>query len=276
MGAYRQDGADEITTLARYLWNIAVCESLYSPLQMVEIALRNAAHAAFSHHYKTDKWYDNAPSNPFGQRQLDIAKESLAKRNKPVTPGHVVAELHFGFWTAFFNRVPGTPHLIHLLPSAERCTLLTDRRCNTRYHSKNVASMTGRVTGRGVLRSSGDALLISLTDGIGGDSFCHGMDGARGGSRHTASHHSAWQSSAGDVLWRRRLCGVSGPDGPVVLRRHKRTGRPLRDEDFLPYLEQLMCRPLRRKKPGPKPRRKSSRPGDKQGVPGTSGNFRNF
>lgn len=104
LGAYYQDGADEITALSRYLWNIAVCESLYSPLQMVEIALRNAAHAAFTHHYGTDTWYDDAPLNPFGQRQLGIAKQNLAKRNKPVTPGHVVAELHFGFWTAFFNR----------------------------------------------------------------------------------------------------------------------------------------------------------------------------
>ena len=40
LDAYRQDGADEITTLSRYLLNMALCESLYSPLQFAEIALR--------------------------------------------------------------------------------------------------------------------------------------------------------------------------------------------------------------------------------------------
>jgi hypothetical protein len=44
LDAYRQDGVPPVTTLARYLWNMALCESLYSPLQMAEIALRNSLH----------------------------------------------------------------------------------------------------------------------------------------------------------------------------------------------------------------------------------------
>ena len=47
-------GADEVSptvTLARYLLNMALCESLYSPLQLCEVALRN------SHHWK------NGPSS---------------------------------------------------------------------------------------------------------------------------------------------------------------------------------------------------------------------
>ena len=40
--AYRLDQAEPQIALARYLWNMALCESLYSPLQMAEIALRNA------------------------------------------------------------------------------------------------------------------------------------------------------------------------------------------------------------------------------------------
>jgi len=42
--AYRQDGAAPVTVLARYLLNMALCESLYSPLQFAEIALRNSLH----------------------------------------------------------------------------------------------------------------------------------------------------------------------------------------------------------------------------------------
>jgi putative transposase len=35
-------------------------------------------------------------------------------------------------------------------------------------------------------------------------------------------------------------------------RLHERTGRPLGDEDFLERIEKLICRDLRRQKPGPK------------------------
>ncbi len=32
LDAYRQDGVTQVVTLARYLWNMALCEALYSPL----------------------------------------------------------------------------------------------------------------------------------------------------------------------------------------------------------------------------------------------------
>ncbi len=104
LDAYGQDGVDEATTLGRYLWNAAVCETLYSPLQMVEVALRNSAHRAFSQHYSTDTWYNLAPLTLLGHKQLEEAERNLKKFNKPLTPGHIVSELNFGLWTAFFNK----------------------------------------------------------------------------------------------------------------------------------------------------------------------------
>ena len=59
LDAYRQNGASPLITLARYLWNIALCESLYSPLQMAEIALRNALQQGLSIRFKTEEWYDD-------------------------------------------------------------------------------------------------------------------------------------------------------------------------------------------------------------------------
>ena len=41
---------------------------------------------------------------------------------------------------------------------------------------------------------------------------------------------------------------------PADLHRHMRTGRPLGDEAFIDKLELQLKRPLRPKKPGPKPR----------------------
>ena len=108
LDVYRQDGAEPLITLARYLWNMAVCESLYSPLQMAEIALRNALHRELAIHFGTHEWYDAmACWNLLAERQrsqIDEAKETLTREQKPITAGRVVAELTFGFWTAFFNK----------------------------------------------------------------------------------------------------------------------------------------------------------------------------
>jgi Abi-like protein len=100
---YGQDGADECTIFARYLWNMAICESLYSPIQCAEIALRNAFHQALTDKYNTEYWFDSMPLSDFMKKQVEHAKKTAYKRNKSITDGFVVAELSFGFWTSFFN-----------------------------------------------------------------------------------------------------------------------------------------------------------------------------
>ncbi|MBT7066433.1 MAG: hypothetical protein HN919_09035 [Verrucomicrobia bacterium] len=107
LGAYRQDKADEVTTLARYLLNMALCESLYSPLQFAEVALRNAVHASLCDRFDSEGWYDAIPSGkllPWQAKQIIAAKDKLARDDKTENPGRIIAELHFGFWTGFFNR----------------------------------------------------------------------------------------------------------------------------------------------------------------------------
>ena len=103
--AYRQDGAAHDVTLARYLLNMALSESLYPALQFAEIALRNAVHRELTARCGTDAWYDSplARLNPWQQDKVTEAKAALARNRKPLTPGRIVAELTFGFWTGFFN-----------------------------------------------------------------------------------------------------------------------------------------------------------------------------
>ena len=120
INAYSRDGAGELIAMSRYLWNIAVCESLYSPLQMAEIALRNAANRAFSEIYGP-QWYDNAPLQPLNQNQIGQAKAKITRMGKSVTPSRMVEELHFGFWTSFFNRANSkTPMAAKLLKTGFR------------------------------------------------------------------------------------------------------------------------------------------------------------
>ena len=85
LNAYRQDGANEITTFSRYLLNMALCESLYSPLQFAEIALRNAIHARLSARYGGADWYDKIPSGTLPRwqsQQILNAKDNLSRNGK--------------------------------------------------------------------------------------------------------------------------------------------------------------------------------------------------
>ncbi len=103
--AYRQDGANQPVTMARYLWNMALCESLYPTLQIAEVALRNSLHHALTNHFKSSEWYDQVTKLPKWQSdQIETAKQKLRTNRKPVTHGRIVAELSFGFWTGFFNK----------------------------------------------------------------------------------------------------------------------------------------------------------------------------
>lgn len=105
LDAYRQDGADHTLTLARYMLNMALSESLYPTLQFSEIALRNAVHRELSARCGTDGWFDSpsARLTPWQQDKVAEAKATLRRSQKPLTPGRIVAELTFGFWTGFFN-----------------------------------------------------------------------------------------------------------------------------------------------------------------------------
>jgi hypothetical protein len=103
--AYRHDGAAHDLTLARYMLNMALSESLYPTLQFAEIALRNAVHRELTARCGTDAWYDSpmARLTPWQQDKVVEAKAALARNRKPLTPGRIIAELTFGFWTGFFN-----------------------------------------------------------------------------------------------------------------------------------------------------------------------------
>jgi hypothetical protein len=117
LDAYRQDGVAQEVALARYLLNMALCEALYSPLQLSEVALRNALHACLAARYGSEAWYDSSavPLALWQQAKIAEAKQQLTSQGKTATPGRVVAELSFGFWTALFNKSQARTGLGHHL-----------------------------------------------------------------------------------------------------------------------------------------------------------------
>lgn len=90
--------------VVNYLWNITLCEALYPALNALEIALRNSLCDALARRYGTECWFDRPgilirlqPS------EIDRAREKIKSKGKPETPGRIIAELGFGFWTTLLS-----------------------------------------------------------------------------------------------------------------------------------------------------------------------------
>lgn len=99
------DSDEEI--LARYLWNMALCRSLYPALQGLEIALRNSLHSAISARENEDWWFKrqhDIVQGDYGENCVGKAINRAMNTSYPPNDGDVVAELSFGFWTSLFDR----------------------------------------------------------------------------------------------------------------------------------------------------------------------------
>ena len=110
---------DEIDSLARYYWNIALCESFYPSLHCLEVVLRNSLHDALTSVKGKPDWYDTPGLlRPSEQKLLTHAKDELIRNRKPLEPGRIVAELTFGFWTNLLVRYYDRSVAIPVIPLA--------------------------------------------------------------------------------------------------------------------------------------------------------------
>lgn len=86
-----------------YLWNCAIAEAFYNPLHFVEIATRNALHAALVNRFGPS-WYDGATfgaiydRNKFSQELQTAVREETFQHGSLLTANHVASALTFGFW----------------------------------------------------------------------------------------------------------------------------------------------------------------------------------
>ena len=121
LAPYRISPVDSDKDVAsRYLWNIALCESLYPSLQFVEVTLRNAIHEEMSGKFGTRFWFeDPAIVRPYTlgmalKTRTDLEGEAIKRAAlnhrgtllPPAPPclldGQMVADANFGFWVSFF------------------------------------------------------------------------------------------------------------------------------------------------------------------------------
>lgn len=95
----RATGSDLDLAIGLYERNTRLAESFYTPLQALEICFRNHLDLELSARYGED-WMRNeaAPLNRWAQISIQDAISDLRKARLDITPGAIVAELHFGFW----------------------------------------------------------------------------------------------------------------------------------------------------------------------------------
>ena len=80
-----------------YEQNVAISEMTFGLLHGLEVAIRNSMHDRLTAHFGTPRWYTVAPLSAYSQDKIRAAIRDAGGPN--ASPGKVVAELTFGFWT---------------------------------------------------------------------------------------------------------------------------------------------------------------------------------
>lgn len=101
----RESGGNTVSALRLYHWNMALGQSLYIPIQSLEVSLRNRISSVINDLFGQD-WYIQARFetilSSWAKKTLNEAvgkaKKESRKKRKPMTEGNVIANLSFGFW----------------------------------------------------------------------------------------------------------------------------------------------------------------------------------
>jgi hypothetical protein len=101
---YRLPNDSDLSMVTNYLYNVSLCEALYTSLHFLEISLRNTLHTQISRFYGSPAWY-LLPNTLESSQLRDVQKVTarIQGRGKPVTPGRVISELNFGFWVSLLS-----------------------------------------------------------------------------------------------------------------------------------------------------------------------------
>ena len=93
---------DAAQAFATYLWNLALCESLYPALQGIEVTLRNSIHGAASAEFGDEFWFKTQLIG-YEKKQIEDIDKRFSNQKTLATAGRYIAECNFGFWENLFN-----------------------------------------------------------------------------------------------------------------------------------------------------------------------------
>ncbi|MBS4059320.1 MAG: Abi family protein [Bacteroidetes bacterium] len=93
--------------IAHYKSNILISESFYPLLAVLEIGLRNSIDYQLTKRFNDKEWYDNRDFVKIATRfqidRISQARTNIYSEKKEITPGRIISELSFGFWTSLFD-----------------------------------------------------------------------------------------------------------------------------------------------------------------------------
>jgi hypothetical protein len=99
-------GHDQERASKLYVWNAHVGEAFHTPIQAVEVALRNRINAALIAKFGNNWWQDPVFLKVIDrERHLDLetVKKRIQKRGLSLVTGQIVAGLSFGFWVGMLQ-----------------------------------------------------------------------------------------------------------------------------------------------------------------------------
>jgi len=93
--------------IEHYKANIEISETFYPLLAILEVGLRNQMDYQLTRKFTTEAWYnENSFIKIVSRFQIDRitdARNSILREKKEVTPGKIISELSFGFWTSLLD-----------------------------------------------------------------------------------------------------------------------------------------------------------------------------
>ncbi|HEX6871364.1 MAG TPA: hypothetical protein VF163_09735 [Micromonosporaceae bacterium] len=104
---YLASSDGDLTAAIRlYAWNIEVSATFLGPLNCLEVVLRNALHQELVTLVGVEFWWNDHRIQLIkpGRDVLDAVVRRLGRRVPPVSAGHIVSELTFGFWVGLLGR----------------------------------------------------------------------------------------------------------------------------------------------------------------------------
>lgn len=97
-------GSDLDLAIGLYERNTRLAEAFYTPLQALEVCLRNRLNDRLTERYG-ENWMqsESVTLNSWAVQAVKDAVADLGRTKTNPTPGAVVAELHFGFWLSLLG-----------------------------------------------------------------------------------------------------------------------------------------------------------------------------
>ena len=149
LGRYMAEARnDRYYALRLYIWNVSLCQALYLPVQMCEVAFRNAMHGSLVQKFGATWHRVEAFRLTLPKRLLDELDAAIANERTVYGPrmtvDHVVSALSFGFWqnlltqkydgalwpklfASSFPALPARIGRLHLYQRVDRLRLLRNR-----------------------------------------------------------------------------------------------------------------------------------------------------